>query len=606
MKTKFLSWMLLAGAFFIAAPCIAQNDITWQAFDASGADRSSGATNMLYTSTGQPSVGVSTGSGRILHSGYLFVRLVPFGAPKILAQSSVDFGSVIVSQNELRSLTVQNTGGAALNIASTVIAPAAYAIVSGGGAQIIPPGGSVTMQLRFTPGASGSIPGTLTIASNASNSPSLVVSLIGSGLSQAPEIQLSSSSLDFGAVAVSSSSTRSVTINNTGNAQLTLSSQAVGGTDAAQFVVTRLAASPIAAAGSDYVEIRFTPSSAGAKNATLTIASNDPNRPSSTVSLSGIGTSGAQPRLSVSASLLDFGTAAVSALVTRDVVLTNTGTAPLNISSQNVSGAMFSLSTLAGGVIQPGAQSTARVAFQPTAQGTYNGSFDIASNDPTSPSLSITLRGVCGVISGPRITLSRTVVDFGSVNILTLKEEDVDISNTGSSDLTIGQQSIGGADAMHFSIRQAASSPIAPGNKSTIRIGHLPVAQGSKVAKVILQSNDAGQPTVEILLISLVVRVDRLEEAPTSIMLRQNYPNPFAPSTTIEYELIEAGTVSLDVYSVTGERVATLDKQTREAGTYRVLYDATALPSGVYTAVLRVQTQSGATSSSRILMLRAK
>ena len=107
-------------------------------------------------------------------------------------------------------------------------------------------------------------------------------------------------------------------------------------------------------------------------------------------------------------------------------------------------------------------------------------------------------------------------------------------------------------------------------------------------------------------MISLVVRVDRLEEAPTSIMLRQNYPNPFAPSTTIEYELIEAGTVSLDVYSVTGERVATLDKQTRDAGTYRVLYDATALPSGVYTAVLRVHTESGATSSSRILMLRAK
>jgi hypothetical protein len=606
MNTKVLSWMLMAGAFFLASQSMAQPKITWQSADASAAARGDNGSNLLYTSSGQPTVGTSTGSGRIVHSGYLWVRIVPFGAPKITTQSSVDFGSVIVSQNETRSLTVQNSGGATLQISSTTIAPAAFTIVSGGGTQTIAPGGSATVQLRFTPATNGPVAGSLTITSNASNAPTMIVTLSGTGLAQASSIVLSASALDFGAVSTSSTSMRTLIVQNTGNAALNISSQSIGGMHAADFTVTRPAVSPIAGGGSDYAEIRFAPGATGQRTATLTIQSNDPNQPTILVSLSGIGSSGAQPRISTNATLLDFGTVNVSTISTRDLVITNTGTSTLTLSGQTVSGPMFSLLTASTTTILPSQSGTARVTFTPSAIGTYNGTLEIASNDPSTPSLSIALRGICGSVSGPRLVLSRTVVDYGPVPLGTPKEEDVDISNNGTSDLVISQHSLGGADAFQFSIRQTASSPIAPSTKSTVHIIHNPSSFGSKVAKVSIASNDPGQPVTDILLISSVVSVERLDAAPRAVVLAQNYPNPFSPSTFIEYSLPAAASVELAVCSITGQRIATLDNTAREAGTYRVRYDAADLPSGAYTAVLRVITQSGETSIARILMIRAR
>jgi len=64
--------------------------------------------------------------------------------------------------------------------------------------------------------------------------------------------------------------------------------------------------------------------------------------------------------------------------------------------------------------------------------------------------------------------------------------------------------------------------------------------------------------------------------------LSQNYPNPFNPSTSIEFSLKQSGPVTLKVYDVVGREVATLVNDTHAAGTYRVTFDASKLPSGTY------------------------
>jgi hypothetical protein len=64
--------------------------------------------------------------------------------------------------------------------------------------------------------------------------------------------------------------------------------------------------------------------------------------------------------------------------------------------------------------------------------------------------------------------------------------------------------------------------------------------------------------------------------------LHQNYPNPFNPSTTIEFGLPQAGSVSLRVYNVLGEPVATLVNQQLLAGWYKAEWNANAVSSGVY------------------------
>jgi hypothetical protein len=64
--------------------------------------------------------------------------------------------------------------------------------------------------------------------------------------------------------------------------------------------------------------------------------------------------------------------------------------------------------------------------------------------------------------------------------------------------------------------------------------------------------------------------------------LSHNYPNPFNPSTSIEFSLKKSGPVTLKVYDVVGREVATLVNDTHAAGTYRVTFDASKLPSGTY------------------------
>jgi hypothetical protein len=69
---------------------------------------------------------------------------------------------------------------------------------------------------------------------------------------------------------------------------------------------------------------------------------------------------------------------------------------------------------------------------------------------------------------------------------------------------------------------------------------------------------------------------------PQEFALEQNYPNPFNPSTRIAYTLPDAGRVTLTVYNMLGQEVATLVNETRSAGRHEAIWDASGMPSGIY------------------------
>jgi hypothetical protein len=77
-------------------------------------------------------------------------------------------------------------------------------------------------------------------------------------------------------------------------------------------------------------------------------------------------------------------------------------------------------------------------------------------------------------------------------------------------------------------------------------------------------------------------------EIPQQFSLKQNYPNPFNPTTTIEFDLPKTSEVSLKVFNILGEEVATLVSDRLSAGSYSYEWDASQLASGVYLYRLKV------------------
>ncbi len=74
---------------------------------------------------------------------------------------------------------------------------------------------------------------------------------------------------------------------------------------------------------------------------------------------------------------------------------------------------------------------------------------------------------------------------------------------------------------------------------------------------------------------------------PNVFSLEQNYPNPFNPSTTIKYQVPVNGMVSLKVFNMLGQEVATLVNELQQASGYETSFDASKLSSGIYFYTLR-------------------
>jgi len=87
---------------------------------------------------------------------------------------------------------------------------------------------------------------------------------------------------------------------------------------------------------------------------------------------------------------------------------------------------------------------------------------------------------------------------------------------------------------------------------------------------------------------------------PTEFSLSQNYPNPFNPSTAINFSIAERGFVTLKVFNLLGQEVATLVNEEKIAGHYNVNFNASQLASGMY--VYRLQTENFTSTKKMILM----
>ncbi len=79
-----------------------------------------------------------------------------------------------------------------------------------------------------------------------------------------------------------------------------------------------------------------------------------------------------------------------------------------------------------------------------------------------------------------------------------------------------------------------------------------------------------------------ITEVENEVNIPSNFSLSQNYPNPFNPETTISFNLPSQQQVTLKIYDILGNEVATLMNETKQAGSYEIKFNASKLSSGIY------------------------
>jgi hypothetical protein len=125
---------------------------------------------------------------------------------------------------------------------------------------------------------------------------------------------------------------------------------------------------------------------------------------------------------------------------------------------------------------------------------------------------------------------------------------------------------------------------------------------GGDTAYACVFGGNAGPPPGLRWFTRRVTSVEQLESAiPSGYTLSQNFPNPFNPSTEIQFTLTKSGMTTLKVYDMLGQEIATLVNEQLNAGTFKSKFDASRLSSGTYVYVL---TSNGTRLVNKMLLMK--
>jgi len=448
--------------------------------------------------------------------------------------TTINFGSIYEGSSAVaQTFTIQNTGNAPTQITAVSISSNFTQVNNCSGATL-PVNYVCSIQVIFSPTTFGSISGTITILSNASNSP-LTINISGYGQG-APNVTVlySPTSLTYSSQIVGTSSAiQNITLSmNTSGALYTPTITITG-----DFTQSNTCTSFVAYNYPCTIGVIFTPTATGTRTGQITITGNLTNGPI-TVPLTGTGLAGAQ--VTISPTSLAFSSQTINtSSASQSFVLQNTGSLAAVLSTPQVTGD-FSISfTTCGTTLASAATCTIAVIFTPSAAGTRTGILSIA-NTGTSGTVSASLSGT-GTTNAV-VSLSPTALNFSSVNIgSTSAVQNIVVANTGQSSATLSSPSITGDYSISFN---SCTTTLAPQNSCTISIAFTPTASGTRSGTLQI-STPSGTQTASLTGTGLSPATDSL--APVSLTFGSQVQGTASAAQTLT--LTNAGDNSLNAIS---------------------------------------------------------
>lgn len=123
---------------------------------------------------------------------------------------------------------------------------------------------------------------------------------------------------------------------------------------------------------------------------------------------------------------------------------------------------------------------------------------------------------------------------------------------------------------------------MAPGDTQTFVMAQF-VARGTSNLNSVTKLKELSDVAQNLYDTGFVIGVKSISSTiPMGFKLHQNYPNPFNPATNIRFEIPRTSLVKLIAYDILGRKIATLVNEKLNAGSYKVNWDASNYPSGVY------------------------
>lgn len=452
----------------------------------------SGALTINHNATGGSSSVTLSGTGNAVAQATLS-----------LSASALDFGALLTNAPSQRTLTLTNSGQAALNFSSISVsgAQASYFTLGGSCATgtAVAAGANCTVVVQALPTAAGAFSASLNLASNASNA-NVAVGLSGNAAAQAPAISANPSAVAFGLWTIGAAPlAQQVTLNNRGNVALAFSSIAVSGAQGISLAGGGDCGSSLAVGASCTVPLAFAPAAAGTVTGTLLVRSNAADL---SVAVTGSGTTSpvARPALSNPGPVALADTQVGQQSAAQRNTFSNSGTGALKIASLVLGGSNpgdFALagSCAADATLSPGASCTIDATFKPTAAGARNADMLLVTDGGAQ--FSVRLNGNASAVPAPvpALGVSPQAFDYGNAAAggTGLIKRFV-LSNTGAAALVLNGVSFSGP----FAVASGESNACGPfpltlqaGASCELPVRFSPTAAGSATGSATLQANGA-------------------------------------------------------------------------------------------------------------------